>query len=389
MRTLRAIITTPEPKDGVALYAAELAAAVAQSGVETILFCPQNFEFSSIAEAGGARIALAPNRDVSQASLRRRIWRNVVFLVRSARMQFELMKRGDIVHFQNPLHFPLGFIYYALVWIKGGRIVLTAHDPLPHRWRFAGLLAGFEWAMLKLAYRSADGLVVHNEAGASILQEHFQMAQKRIRIIPHGPYEVAHEGGGFPALPPLRLLCFGAIRENKGLHLVIEAFDQVRNSLAVPMTLTIRGELYTAAEAEYWERCMAAIAKNADGIDVKLGFVPDAEIPALLARHHALILPYTDFYSESGVASLALSYRRPLLATDAGGLGEMLRDFHCGIRIASATAEGVAQAMRAAADAGAAKLEEMGRQGERGLRETRSWKSIGRRTAEFYQALAH
>jgi glycosyltransferase involved in cell wall biosynthesis len=387
MPTQRAIISTPEPKDGAAKYAAELAAAVAQSGIETILFCPRNFEFAAIAEAAGARVEAAPKREVSFASLPRRIWRNLVFLVRSARAQYRLTAPGDIVHFQNPLHFPLGFVYYLLAWAKGGRVVLTAHDPLPHRWRLTGALAGFERAMLKLAYRCADGLVVHNEAGMRVLREHFQVPKEKIRIIPHGPYQVASRKIDYPDFQPLRLLCFGAIRENKGLHLVIEAYGQVKDSLPVPVTLTIRGELHTAAESEYWQQCRKAIEANSEGIDVRLEFVPDAEVSELIERHHAVILPYTDFHSESGVAALAISHRRPLLATDAGGLGELLREFDCGIRIASPTVEGVAQAIRAAAHAGPEKLEAMGLHGEQGLRERRSWRSIGNRTAEFYREL--
>ncbi len=389
MPTQRAMISTPEPKGGAAQYAAELASAVAQSGVETILFCPQNFEFKSIAEAGGARVEAAPNREVSFASLPRRIWRNLVFLVRSACAQYRLSAKGYIVHFQNPLHFPLGFVYYLLVWLRGGKIVLTAHDPLPHRWRLAGVLAGFERAMLKLAYRLADGLVVHNETGLRILRDTFEIPEQRIRVIPHGPYEVAAKSSSYPEFETFRLLCFGAIRENKGLHLAIEAFGRVKNSLSVPVTLTIRGELHTTAESEYWQQCRKTIEANADGIDVRLAFVADSDIPELFEQHHAILLPYTDFYSESGVATLAISNRRPLLATDAGGLGELLRECECGFLIESPTVEGVALAIEAAVHAGREKLEAMGIHGEQLLRERRSWKSIGSRTAAFYHELTN
>ena len=384
MRTPKFIISTPEPKDGVAKYAAELAAALAQTGIETVLFCPSNFEFKAIAELGGAKIACAPDRDVASASLARRIFRNLAFMVKAAAAQLRLTSRGDVVHFQNPLHFPLGFVFYALVWLKRGTVVLTVHDPLPHRWRFPGSLARIERAMLGWAYRLPNAVVVHNVPGREILTTSFGVAANRVHIIPHGPDNGSFVGSIYPDFSQLRLLAFGAIRRNKGLHLAIAGVQALKNALSVPVSLTIRGELYTAAESGYWNECKAMIAADSAAIDAELGFVPDHEIAELLAGHHALILPYGEFYSESGVAALALSHRRPLLATNAGGLAEMFDQFHCGILIGEFTQGAVEEAIRTAVDAGAGRLEQMGIAGEYALRNLRSWESIGRRTAQLY-----
>ena len=384
MRKPRVIISTPEPKDGVAKYAAELAAAVAQTGVDTVLFCPSNFEFKALAQASGAAIASAPDRDVAPAGLTRRILRNLAFTIKAAAAQHRLTRRGDVVHFQNPLHFPLGFVFYALVWLKRGTIVLTAHDPLPHRWRFPGSLARLERAMLGWAYRLPAALVVHNASGKQILTDVFGVAADRVRIIPHGPDSGPSAYAEYPGFQSLRLLAFGAIRRNKCLHLAIGAVQAVKSKLNVPVSLTIRGELYTTAESGYWNECQATMASDPAGIDAELGFVPDREVPELLARHHLLILPYGDFYSESGVAALSLSHRRPMLATKAGGLAELLEKFDCGIAIEGATQAAVEQAIRAAVEAGRERLEEMGICGEYALRTLRSWESIGRRTVELY-----
>jgi glycosyltransferase involved in cell wall biosynthesis len=384
---MKVIISTPEPKDGVARYAAELAAAVAQAGIETVLFCPANFEFTKLAQAGGATIAFGPERDVCAAGLVWRIVRNVIFLARAAAVQLRIVGRGDVLHFQNPLHFPLGFVFYALARMKGGSIVLTAHDPLPHQWRLPGVLVRVERTMLGWAYRLADAVVVHNVAGERILTGAFGIRPERVRIIPHGPDSTAGAISSFPDSAALRLLAFGAIRRNKGLLSAIAAVQSLRGKLSIPVTLTICGQPNTAAEVSYWAECQRLIALAPEGIEVQLGFVPEAEVPALLARHHALVLPYDDFHSESGVAALALSHRRPVLATGAGGLGELLAAFDCGLLIAAPTQSAVEDAIRAAADAGHGELEQMGLRGERGLHTARSWESIGQRTTEFYRDL--
>ena len=79
----KVILCTPEPKDGAASYAAELAAAAARAGVRMVLFCPSNFEFGDLLEGSGAQIAHAPYRDIAPAGLLTRIWRNLVSSSRS------------------------------------------------------------------------------------------------------------------------------------------------------------------------------------------------------------------------------------------------------------------------------------------------------------------
>jgi glycosyltransferase involved in cell wall biosynthesis len=317
-----------------------------------------------------------------------RIWRNLVYAVRSAQAQYKLMDRGDSVHFMNPVHFPLGFAAYAVVWLRGGNIVLTAHDPLPHRWRFPGILQKFEKYMLGVAYRMSDSVVVHNAVGREVLVREFGVDRRRIQVIPHGPIGSESGQGEYPGPETLNLLAFGAIRENKGLLLAIRAVQNLRSKVAIPIQLTIRGELYTASEETYWNECLAQIAKAPEGIDAELRFVEEGEIAGLFAKHHAVILPYTEFFSESGVAALAVSRKRPIMATAAGGLGDMMRDLQCGIVIESAETAAVEQAILKAIEMGRDGLKQMGERGESALRSSRSWDSIGRRTADVYRSVA-
>jgi len=52
----------------------------------------------------------------------------------------------------------------------------------------------------------------------------------------------------------LELLMFGALRENKGVHLAIAAVQSLYQQ-GVPVRLTIAGRVMNRDEAEYWERC--------------------------------------------------------------------------------------------------------------------------------------
>lgn len=386
-RAIKAIVCTPEPMDGAARYAAEFVKGLRAEGLAVALYCPRNFAYTEEVREAGVAVISAPERDVAPASLIRRLARNFVFAMRSGRSLLRAMAGGETVHFQNPLHFPLGLLEYAAVRIRRGRIVLTAHDPVPHRWRLGKCLRRFEQAMLAVSYRMADRVVVHNAAGRKVLQSSFGVSEERIEVVPHGAVVTAQEVFAHPAFDQLRLLCFGAIRQNKGIHLAIEAVQHLRAEAGLPIALTIRGCLYTAAEAGYWNACLQSISRAPDGIDVQEGFVPDDEIPQLLALHHALILPYMDFFSESGVAALAVAHSRPILTTASGGLGEMLDQLQCGIAIQKPDTASVMKAIEAALRAGPEQLHEMGRRGCTNLLALRSWPLIAKRTAQIYAEL--
>ena len=385
-KQLEVIVYTPEPFDGAARYAAEVVKALHTEGIQASLFCPDNFAYSEELWGCGVPMSFAPVRDVSRASLFMRIWRNLKFAVRSSLALHSTMSGGECVHFQNPLHFPLGLLPYLVVRLNRGHIILTAHDPIPHRWRLPRYLRAYEMSMLQQSYRHADAIVVHNLAGKTALQDTFKVPSNRIHVIPHGPVSSREARSTYPSFEKLKLLCFGAIRENKGIHLAIEAVQQLNAQTPIPIELNIRGELYTAAEGAYWNSCLRLIERAPLGIDVEEGFVPDEEVGQLFASHHAVLLPYLDFFSESGVAAMAISHGRPIIATNSGGLGEMMTQLECGIPISSPVVADVVDAINLVLSCGRDKLEEMGRTGRSHLYLRRSWRMIAERTVEVYSS---
>jgi len=382
-------VHTPEPAHGHALYVSELVSALAKSGMPVVLFCPANFGYEARVREAGVEIVHAAYRDTSEAGLAKRLHRNLTFLVRAAVVQFRLVRQGDIVHFQSMLHLPLGFIFLFLVRLRGGVLVFTAHDPLPHRWRFP---RGFRWLerkMLEICYRLSDCIIVHNQSGKELLLRELGENGDRIVVIPHGAYpDPGDNEAAYRRFDRLRLLAFGSIRANKGFHLAIQAVQMLVSHARVPISLTVAGSLHNAAEERYWQMCKDLIAAKPDGIDVIERRISDEEIGPLLAQHHAVLLPYTEFFSESGVAVLALSHRRPILATAAGGLAELIQQGACGIPIESPTSRSVAEAISVAINLGPERLREMGLAGNTFIRKTRSWSSIARHTALVYSQLA-
>jgi glycosyltransferase involved in cell wall biosynthesis len=191
-----------------------------------------------------------------------------------------------------------------------------------------------------------------------------------------------------PCFDELRLLAFGMIRENKGVRTAIDAVKRVNLAAGrLRVRLTVAGRPENAADEAYWADCRAEIAGAPEMFNVVDRYIEDGEIRAFVEDHHALILPYSEFFSDSGVAALALSLERPILATEAGGLADLVKQSGAAIRIDAPTVEAAAAAIDHALLLGREALEEMGWWGGRFIRHERCWLSIAARTAAIYTRL--
>src|SRR5262249_35499355 len=159
-----------------------------------------------------------------------------------------------------------------------------------------------------------DALLVHSAGLRETLAEFLGPGHPPIHVTAHGVWR-NHEPAP-PAAPEAaagrpRLLFFGTIRPNKGLHVLLRALESLPNC-----DLTVAGE---ADEAGYHEQVRKLAARFPAGrIEMLDHYVAEGELPALFERSHLVVLPYTFFASQSGVLHQALAFGRPVVATDVG-----------------------------------------------------------------------
>jgi glycosyltransferase involved in cell wall biosynthesis len=294
-----------------------------------------------------------------------------------------------VVHFYSLILLPLGLLPLVVAKLRGARVVLTVHDPVPHRWRFPQSLRWLEKGLFNAAYKWSDCLIVYNDAAKDALTRAVPQKAQQVRVIPHTAY-AASPSSEYPSFACLRLLLFGSIRRNKGVDLAIKALHQLRAVTPVPVRLTIAGSAQNSAEQEYWSWCKELIVdwKDSKEVEVIDRYIGEEEIAPLMSQHHAVLLPYVDFFSESGVANLSLSHARPVLATVAGGLADLLERAKCGIPIHAATPDSVVEAIVRACHLGHDELRQLGVNGRDFLSRERSLISISRQTAKLYSELS-
>jgi glycosyltransferase involved in cell wall biosynthesis len=229
-------------------------------------------------------------------------------------------------------------------------------------------------------------LIVHSEAGKRALIDRFHVPPAKIRVIPHGPYRLKSNVRPCAETERLEVLLFGSLRENKGIHLAIESVQSLAKK-DVPVRLTIAGQVVNRKEEAYWARCRSLLDAACGAVRLIETFVPDEELAELFSNCHCFLLPYTTFSSDSGVAYMALANCKPIVATEAGGLGWLLENSRGGVCINEASVAGVSRALREALELGPACLERKGQIGADWVLNECGWARVARETREVYAEL--
>ena len=209
----------------------------------------------------------------------------------------------EVVHFQESVGTDVRLL--AASGIPWGRLALTVHDPSPHpgeSWTLARRL------VRRALVRGAGVIFVHSEVLKDAL-----IAEERpaapIVVIPHGVD--APDPQAFPDRPSL--LFFGRIATfYKGLDVLLDAMPRVW-SRRPETTLTIAGSGELGHHPTLDDPRVSVINRH----------IADAEVPGLFRAATCCVLPYREA-SQSGVGSLAKSFGRPIVATNVGGLPELV-----------------------------------------------------------------
>jgi len=193
-------------------------------------------------------------------------------------------------------------------------LVSSVHDVVPHQRRMP---SSVQRRALEREYAAAGALVVHHDWVRRRLLEEFELDPARIhqvpaQVIPAPPVDAAPHDG------PPEVLFFGTFRRNKGLDILLEAINRI------PMEIECRFVIAGRGFADVEEAVRTAAARD-PRVVAEIGYATAVRKAELYARAHVNVLPYTSFESQSGVLQDAYANRVPLIVSDVGALGEIVR----------------------------------------------------------------
>ncbi len=198
------------------------------------------------------------------------------------------------------------------------KVLLLCHNVFPHE-PFPRPLRGLERRLIRQTFSRADGFLVQSR----------QLGQQAAAFNPHAPQrQIAHPvydffsrwdpGPGADRQSPARLLFFGKIRRYKGLEVFLEALHLLNGRM--PFHATIAGEFYFNPGPL---RQLARRWNLEDRLHWESRYLPDSEVPRLFRDADLVVLPYLEA-TQSGVVPLAYQFDTPVIASDVGGLSELV-----------------------------------------------------------------
>jgi glycosyltransferase involved in cell wall biosynthesis len=204
-------------------------------------------------------------------------------------------------------------------------------------------------------------------------------AQSKILVIPFGVTT--------PALPPPMpegpvRLCF--LKEHRTVYapdVLVEAFAQARRQIP-DLLLTLAG---VGDMTEQLRRRIAELGLSA-AVEFP-GFIDRRQLISFLSSHHILVMPSR--MESFGVAALeASASARPVIATNVGGIPEVVRDGETGVLVEPENADALAAAItQLAGDRD--KMKRLGLAGYEFVKETYRWERNLDQMCDLYDRLIH
>jgi glycosyltransferase involved in cell wall biosynthesis len=201
---------------------------------------------------------------------------------------------------------------------RGVPVLMICHNVLPHE------SSRLDGALVRLGLGSADAFVVHSETDREALR----------RLFPHKPHALTRlpafgffargrvsrdEARAILGVQGPVVLFFGLVRRYKGLDVLLRAVARARPQL--PVTLLVVGEFYE-------ERSRYEKLRHELGLEEQVRFVdryvPNEEVETYFRAADVVVLPYRSA-TQSAIVQIALSFQRPAIVTQVGGLPEAVR----------------------------------------------------------------
>jgi len=203
----------------------------------------------------------------------------------------------------------------------------------------------------------------------------------KIVVSPHGAFDVPAAG---PVPGSNTLLAFGTIRRNKQVAMAMEAVVAARDA-GCPVSMIVAGGK-DPNDPAYLDECRAIAARCPEGLIMETGFVTDGRVNELLAACDALLMPYTDFNSQSGGAVLAGMAGRPVIAAPAGGIADLIAAGLAAVEVPQPVdLDGLTRSILAFYATPAGEWSERAARGRTLLGEALAWPRIGRQLAGLFE----
>jgi glycosyltransferase involved in cell wall biosynthesis len=240
---------------------------------------------------------------------------NLLLQYKIARMVEKI--NPDVVHCNNFLNF--NFTYF--LFTNKIKKVLTVHDPIPH----SGENSKKDTAIRKLNYRYIKNIILLNKSQTEQFCLNSRIKSENIFFSRLGSYtylkKYIPEKGYM--LKRNQILIFGRISPYKGIEDLCMAFKLVATEFSDSKLIIAGSGEFNFNITEY------SLSPNYDFIN---RYIPNTELVQLIQESQFVVCPYKDA-TQSGVIMTSFALNKPVIATNVGGLKEVIAHNQTGLLI--------------------------------------------------------
>jgi glycosyltransferase involved in cell wall biosynthesis len=199
----------------------------------------------------------------------------------------------------------------------------------------------------RYAFHQADGFIVQSDAVERDLRQQFPGSL--YRKVPHPVYEnfgvaipkeSARDALGISTKKVM--LFFGYVRAYKGLLVLIDAMKLLADAGMTDCMLLVVGEFYDD-EKIYRSRVHNLALESY--VRFVSEYVPNDQVTKYFSAADVVVLPYLSA-TQSGIVQIAYNFDKPVIATDTGGLAEVVVDKKTGMIVPPNSPDALAAAIR-------------------------------------------
>lgn len=261
---------------------------------------------------------------------------DTAFLINTAN-PFNIIKTARTINKWNPdltiiewWHPYFAPCYRILCLILRSPVLFICHNVFPHE-RFP-----LDRFLTRMVLSKGDYFILHSEKETMELRSILPEAKYRVNMHPtYGSFMMRDMQEKVSA--EKRLLFFGLVRPYKGLGVLLDALKELPD-----IYLTVAGD-FGGTESEYEE--LLRDEKLKGRVEIHNGYIPDKDVQGYFENCDAAVLPYLDA-TQSGIAQVAFGFRKPVIATRAGGLPEVVTDSLTGVLVDPGDKESLIQGIR-------------------------------------------
>jgi D-inositol-3-phosphate glycosyltransferase len=197
------------------------------------------------------------------------------------------------------------------------KVLVICDNVIPHERK------PFDKALTKYFFNKVDYFIVLSKSVKSDLLNLYPKAKNV--FIPHPIYNnfgesvSKSEAKSFLKIRDEKvILFFGFIRDYKGLDVLLEALALIKKKIKIK--LIVAGEFYE--DEKKYNLLINKLNLNENIILFK-DFIPTKDVKYYFCASDAVILPYKSA-TQSGIVQIAVNFSKPVIATNIGGLGEVI-----------------------------------------------------------------